>query len=71
MSDIMFWAGIAIFAIGVALRYYFKFKWYKAYNTGMHTLYQVDQMKNQYRLRIFLCVAVQGAGLLMSCVSFW
>lgn len=71
MNDIMFWTGIAVFAIGIALRYYFKFKWYRAYNASMHTPYQLEQMKTQYRLRIFLGIGVQIAGLLMSCVSFW
>lgn len=69
--NVLFWIGIVVFAIGFILRYVFKFKYFRDYKVRAHTALQKQEMRTRYRPVMFVSLAIEGAGCIITLISVW
>ncbi len=65
----LFWIGIVVFAIGVLLRIYFRFKYYHEYKTSVRTDRQAEELRATYRPKIFIGLGIEIIGCIISIIS--
>lgn len=69
--SILFWTGIAIFALGFIVRYLVKFKYYQDYRDHAHTELQRQQLRLKYRPRVYIGLGIEIVGCLASLASIF
>lgn len=67
----LFWVGVSIFVIGALVRYYYKFKYYKDYKNNAHTDLQRGEMRDKYRPLVFVALAIEVIGCIITFISLW
>lgn len=65
----IFWIGTTVFIIGMILRIYFKWKYYRDYMSNAHTDLQKQEMKSKYRPKIFIGLGIEVAGCIISVIG--
>lgn len=66
-----FWAGIAVFGIGMIVRYVFKVRYYKDYTAHAHTDLQCQEIRSRYRPLIFIGTGIQLLGCIISIIALY
>lgn len=69
--NVLFWIGVAVFAIGFIIRYLLKFRYYNDYKANARTDLQKQEMRSKYRPLIFIGLGVEGIGCIILLVSIW
>lgn len=71
MSTTFLWIGIVVFLAGVAVRYIYKYRYYRDYKDTAHTDLQRRGLKDLYRPKIFIGLVLQLIGCVISIISIW
>lgn len=68
-SELLFWTGIAIFFIGLIIRYIFKYKMYRDFTAKARTDVQKKEINDQYRPKIYVGLAIEVIGVIIGILS--
>lgn len=69
--QLLFWIGIGVFILGFILRYVFKIKYYQDYKSQVTTDLKRQELKTKYRPKIFLSLALEVLGVIISFIDIW
>ncbi|MEE1208216.1 MAG: hypothetical protein UHP27_08650 [Muribaculaceae bacterium] len=70
MYNILFWTGIAIFAVGMAIRIGYRIKYYREYRSiPIMTTGRAAELRGKYRSRIFYGLLCMVAGCILAVIS--
>ncbi|MDE5658946.1 MAG: hypothetical protein K2J66_04430 [Muribaculaceae bacterium] len=64
-----FWFGIVVFAIGLIVRYIFKYRYYRDYKANGHTPLKKQELKAHYRPLIFIGLGIEVLGCLITVIA--
>lgn len=65
----LFWIGVAVFLLGVLVRFYFRFRYYKDYTRLAHTDLQKKELRSMYRPKIFWGTGLAALGCIIALIS--
>lgn len=65
----LFWIGVGIFIVGVAVRWYVRIRYYKSVRTKKPTDIETRYQRSNYRLRLGIGLAIETVGCVIALLA--